>query len=251
MRFRTIQASAVRSVFEVLKDILNDVNIYFDESGMRILTLDTARVALVDVHLLADNFEEYTCASPITAGINVTNIHKLLKIINTSDIMMVEVKSTDYMDILIESSQKNTKTSFQLKLLDIDDNQIEVPDIDMSVITTLPSVDFQRICRDMGNISTELTIARTQMNLTVSCAGDFANQETTIKCTGDEKVCVDYEIRGVYSLKYLNLFTKATSMCSILQIMQERANRFLVLKYNVANLGELKFYLATKIEEEA
>jgi proliferating cell nuclear antigen len=54
---------------------------------------------------------------------------------------------------------------------------------------------------------------------------------------------------GLYSLRYLNIFTKATSMCASVQIMQEENNRFLILKYNIANLGELKFYLATKVNE--
>jgi proliferating cell nuclear antigen len=53
-------------------------------------------------------------------------------------------------------------------------------------------------------------------------------------------------ISGIYSLRYMNIFTKATGMCSTVQIMQEDKNRFLILKYNVANLGDLKFYLATK-----
>jgi len=48
----------------------------------------------------------------------------------------------------------------------------------------------------------------------------------------------------------MNIFTKATSMCATVQIMQEEQNRFLILKYNVANLGELKFYLATKVRED-
>ena len=48
----------------------------------------------------------------------------------------------------------------------------------------------------------------------------------------------------------MNIFTKATSMCSTVQIMQEDQNRFLILKYNVANLGELKFYFATKVSED-
>jgi len=39
-------------------------------------------------------------------------------------------------------------------------------------------------------------------------------------------------------------------MCASLQIIQEVGNRFLILKYNVANLGELKFYLATKVSED-
>jgi proliferating cell nuclear antigen len=39
-------------------------------------------------------------------------------------------------------------------------------------------------------------------------------------------------------------------MCASVQIIQENGNRFLILKYNVANLGELKFYLATKVSED-
>ena len=57
MRFQTIQAAAIKSAFEVLKDILNDVNMCFSPKGLRILTLDTARVALVDLFLPAENFE--------------------------------------------------------------------------------------------------------------------------------------------------------------------------------------------------
>jgi proliferating cell nuclear antigen len=77
-------------------------------------------------------------------------------------------------------------------------------------------------------------------------------------------------LSGKYSLKYLNLFTKATGMCSSVNIMQEDENRcvsgsrfhnvksrgltavahrFLTLKYNVANLGDLRFFLATKATE--
>ena len=59
MKLVTIQASAFKSTFEVLKDILNDVNIYFKSDGMYIVTLDTARTSLVDMFLSAENFEEY------------------------------------------------------------------------------------------------------------------------------------------------------------------------------------------------
>ena len=70
-------------------------------------------------------------------------------------------------------------------------------------------------------------------------------KETNIECTEESP-----KISGEYSLRYMNIFTKATSMCSTVQIMQEEQNRFLILKYNVANLGELKFYLATRVPED-
>jgi hypothetical protein len=44
MHLKTIQATAFKAVFEVLKDIINDVNVSFTEEGLTILTLDTARM---------------------------------------------------------------------------------------------------------------------------------------------------------------------------------------------------------------
>jgi proliferating cell nuclear antigen len=246
MRLVTIQASALRSTFEVLKDILNDINIYFKPSGVYVTTLDTARTSLVDMFLDADNFEEYHCESDeIIAGINISNTFKLLKTITNNDVLTISINSKEYMDIEIISEAKKTSTKFQLKLLDINESRIEVPDVKMASVTNLPSADLQRLCRDMSNIGTDIEITRIGKELKLKCEGDFANQETSIECIEETQ-----ELKGLYSLRYLNIFTKATSMCATVQIMQEEGNRFLILKYNVANLGELKFYLATKVSED-
>lgn len=246
MKFVSIQASAFKSIFEVLKDILNDVNMYFRPDGIRIITLDTARTALVDLFLSSDNFEEYECPEEIVAGINIANTFKLLKTITSNDTITLAINNKEHMDIIIKNDTKKTVTKFQLKLLDINEDQIELPEIEMSVVTTIPSIDFQRICRDMNNIASDVIITRDDKKFIIRCEGDFANQDTTIECQDD--TCDGNKVTGTYSLKYINIFTKATGMCSTLQIMQEQENRFLVLKYNVANLGELRFYLATKVE---
>jgi proliferating cell nuclear antigen len=246
MKLVTIQAAAFKSTFEVLKDILNDVNIYFRPSGMYIITLDTARTSLIDIFLAADNFEEYHCEQEeIIAGINISNTFKLLKTITNNDVLKIEIQSKEHMNIEITSESKKTHTKFQLKLLDINESRIEIPDMEMSTVTTLPSTDFQRLCRDMSNIGTDIEITRSGKDLRLRCDGDFANQETHIECQDESPV-----MTGLYSLKYLNIFTKATSMCASVQIIQETGNRFLILKYNVANLGELRFYLATKVSED-
>lgn len=245
MKLKTIQASSFKSTFEVLKDILNDVNIYFDENGVKMVTLDTARASLVDFELTADNFEEYECTEPIVAGVNISNMFKLLKTISTTDTLTLEITNRDIMKIKIENSAKKTNTKFELKLLDIDEDHIQVPQIPLNVCTVMQSIDFQRICRDMNNLSTDITIARTGDRFVCSCLGDFANQETILTCNEN----IEGTYTGTYSLKYLNIFTKATGMCSTVQLFQETENRFLVLQYNVANLGELKFYLATKVQD--
>ena len=89
------------------------------------------------------------------------------------------------MNIEITSESKKTSTKFQLKFLDINESRIEVPEIEMSTVTTLPSTDFQRLCRDMSNIGTDIEIKRSGKQINFSCQGDFANQETSIE-TPDE-----------------------------------------------------------------
>lgn len=248
LKIKTVQAAAFKTAFEVLKDILNDVNIIFDPQGIKMTTLDTAKVALVDMTMDSEKFEEYSYtydSEKVITGINVTNLFKLLKTITSNDTLTMEISDTDHLHIKIENTSKKSTTSFTLKLLDINEDILELPDLDMSVTTTLQSIDFQRICRDMSNIGQDVVISREDDRIYIECNGDFASQKTEIE-TGSE---IEGFYSGKYSLKYLNLFTKATSMCSLVQILQEENNRFLLLNYNVANLGTLSFYLATKSEE--
>jgi proliferating cell nuclear antigen len=245
MYLKTIQASAVKAVFEVLKDIINDVNVYFTPRGVRILTLDTARVTLVHMTLNAENFEEYECAEDVAAGLNMGHVYKLLKSVSGQDTLTLKVEGRDVMDILIENPIKKSFTNFKLKLLDINEDILDLPDIQMNVVTTLPSVDFQRITRDMGNLSNEMTIIRDQNRLELSCIGDFADQKTVIDFPESVK-----RTGNTFSLKYINLFTKATNMCSAVQLMQdsENENMPIIFRYTIANLGDLRFYLAPKID---
>lgn len=244
MHFRTIQASALKSAFEVLKDIINDVNIYFTDKGVSILTLDVARVTLIHMNLNPENFEEYECPTNIVAGLNMANVFKLLKSVSSQDTIYAKIEGRDFMDISIENSEKKTLTEFRLKLLDINEDILELPNIHMDVVTTIPSIDFQRIARDMGNLSTEMTILRYDNILDLSCIGDFANQKTQIELP--ERVS---KTGNTFNLKYINLFARATSMSSSVQIIQDSSNDEMpvIFRYAIANLGDIKFYLAPKI----
>jgi proliferating cell nuclear antigen len=246
MFLRTVQGTAIRNIFEVLKDIINDVNIYFDENGLTIVTLDMARASLIHLHLNSENFEEYRCPSKIVAGMNMFNMYKLLKSVGANDIVDLSIETPEFINIHIQNQIKKSLTKFDLKLLDINEDILVLPEIVMDVTTTLPSADFQRICRDMGNIASEIDIYREGSFLNLECNGDFANQKTVMDCQS----LVTKKIGNTFSLKYLNLFTKATGMSSSVQILQNSTNSDMpiVLRYSIANLGEIKFYLAPKTD---
>ena len=84
--------------------------------------------------------------------------------------------------------------------------------------------------------------------LLLSCKGDFCTQETIL---GTEKsnnitICKNEEegsqeiIQGVFSLKYLAIFTKCTNLCSNVEIYLKNSYP-IILRYSIASLGEIKF----------
>ena len=51
--FKTVQSSAIRTLVEALKEVLNDVNMTFHENGIKIMAMDGTKVALVHLKLVA------------------------------------------------------------------------------------------------------------------------------------------------------------------------------------------------------
>lgn len=248
MYLQTIQASALKTIFEVLKDIVKDVNVYFSAEGVRVQTFDTAKVTLVHMFLPAENFEKYECEEEVIAGLNMDNTYKILKSITNNDSLTFRMSGREILDIDIENTLKHTSTTFHLKLLDINEDDLNIPDIELDVVTTMPSIDFQRITRDMANLSPEITISRTADTIELQCTGDFVDQKTSIECAHQD---VEEPVSGTYALKYINTYTKATNLCSNVQIFQfsQISERPIVFRYAIANLGELRFYLAQRISD--
>ena len=222
-------------------------SVYFTPQGIKVVSLDTAHVTLINMFLPAENFEEYSCDTEIIAGINLTNMYKLLKSVTNNDSLRMKIDDHDILEIEIENTVKHSTTKFRLKLLDINEDDLTVPDIEMDLVTTLPSVDFQRVARDMANLATDISIVRRGHLLELSCEGDFADQKTVIECGPPKEA---EPIGGVYPLKYINMYTKATNLCSNVQLFQNSQNPKLplVVRYAIANLGDVRFYLAQKME---
>jgi proliferating cell nuclear antigen len=214
LEFTTIQSNAMRTLIEVLKDVLNDVNILFDETGIKIMAMDGNHVALIHMKLHADKFENYICKEKINVGVSMTAWYKLMKTVNNSDTvsMFIESDNNHELGITIENADKNSCTTFMLKLLDVDDEQLVIPDVEINCVVTMPSNDFQRMCRDMSNIGDTVELTSNSQGLLFKCHGDFARQETLIGetthgLTFNKKD--DEVITGKFALKYINLFTKA------------------------------------------
>jgi proliferating cell nuclear antigen len=242
MKLKSIQASAFKSLFEVLKEIINDVNIYFDSTGVHLSAFDVARVTLVSLKMPCENFEEYECKTPVIIGINISNTYKLIKSTGNNDVIHME-NTNEHLKITISNDVKKSKSTFNLKLLDLNEEPIDIPDMShINYTTVVPSFDFQKLIRDMSAIGTDIQIKRFGTSIEFICDGDFASQQTLI---GDQNDIGGAVCDGIFSLKYISMFVKSTVLCPLVQIHQnDDEDSPIIFTYSIANLGHIKFFLA-------
>ena len=224
LEVHTVQASAFRILIEALKEILTDANFEFDSNGLKLVTMDSSHTVLVHLRLNAENFEKYECSQRLVLGINLINMHKLMKIMGNNDTLklIVDKDNLSYLNIIIENSDKNAITKFKLNLMDLNEENIEVPSPDFESVINMPSIDFQKICRDMHNLTEEIEIKSVSNQLIFGCKGQFAEQETIMGASSNGLTFLQNSenniIQGVYALKHLVLFSKCTNLCNCVEL---------------------------------
>lgn len=253
LMIKTVQIAPFRTLMVALKDILLETNFSFQKDGIRIVNMDKSQTILVHMHLHADNFEMYECKKDkIIVGVNMLHFFKLINSIDNDETLSIYIEEQDYNDGIVEYlnlkfENKNIKQCKiqKLRLIEPEQEELTVPDVTFTSIINMPSSDFQKIIRDLHNISDKIEIKSIKNQLIFKCDGPFANAEI-IRSESDGMGFIQKNnsiIQGEFSLKNLNYFIKCTNLCNQIEIYL--ANDLpLIVKYNVASLGTIKLGLA-------
>lgn len=248
---RTVQSAAFRTLIEALKEILTEANLEFDSTGIRVIDVDESHIVLTYLRLHADRFDYFYCPAKFVLGINMIYLFKLIKTLSNNDslTLFLPANNQNKLGIRAENAEKGTTNTWMMKLFDTNVEHIEFPNISFTSIIHMPSVDFQKICRDFNALAEMLEITSSNSDLIFRCVGDFVDGETVIMSNSQQDIEVKRNtneiVQGIFELKYLVLFTKCTNLCKSTQI-HLRNDYPLVLKYEVANLGEVRLVLAPK-----
>lgn len=247
---KTVQTGAFRTLVEALKCILVEMNFTFDKDGIRMIAMDNTRTVLVHMRLAAAQFEKYTCnTDTLVVGLNTDHLYRIVKTATNDDIMTLQVDKDDsnHLKIVLENGEKKQITRYSLSLLDRDEPNIDMPSSDFSARVTMPSLDFQKMCRDMVLLNAKtVEIKSVGSSMVFGCKGQFASRTTVMGDSESEfmiqKEAKDEIISGNFSLPHLVLFTKCTNLSNNLELFMKN-DWFLMIKYVIANLGEIKLCL--------
>jgi proliferating cell nuclear antigen len=249
VEIKTVQSNAIRILFEALKDILTDVNLQISNEGLKIISMDGSKQAVVNLKLESSKFEKFYCSKSIKAGINMTSLYKIIKSVKNSDIVTFFIlqESSTKLNIEIVNKEKKTTILTVLKLLDLDEDLLEIPNIAFDTVKTMPSNDFQSYIRELSIITNKIKLESVNNTFSLSGEGDFAETKINVGDSNNDELAQTHHSSGTFYIKYLLLFTKSTNLCTTVEIYLK--NKFpLILVYNVANLGKLQYCLAPLVE---
>ncbi|KAJ5106315.1 hypothetical protein N7456_002990 [Penicillium angulare] len=253
---RVREDRARQAVVDAIKDLVQDCNFDCNDSGIALQAMDNSHVALVSMLLRAEGFSPYRCDRNIALGINLASLTKVLRAAQNEDILTLKAEdSPDAVNLMFESPETDRLSEYDIKLMDIDQEHLAIPDTEYAATVEMPAMEFQRICRDLNALSESVVIEASKEGVKFSCSGDIGNGSVTIRQhtnvdKPDQNVTIQLSepVALTFSLKYLVNFCKASNLSSsvTLHLSQEVP---LLVEYGLGS-GHLRFYLAPKIGED-
>jgi proliferating cell nuclear antigen len=144
----------------------------------------------------------------------------------------------------------------ELKLMEIDAEQLAIPDTEYKCTIKMPSEEFMRIIRDLQVLGDTCTMSCTKEGIRFSVSGSIGTGNILVRSNASaaetkDQVVIDMQepVELNFALRYLNFFTKATSVSDQVIICMS-PDVPMVVEYPIDDMGHVKFYLAPKIDED-
>merc|ERR1719182_647338 len=200
---------------------------------------------------------EYKCDRAASLGMNVEALSKVFKLCGPNDTLKIRyANDADQVSFQCESGEDDRIADFDLKLMEIESEHMEIPEQQYKVIARLPSAEFQKICRDLKEFGETMQVSASKEGIRFSVSGDVGTGNVVLKPRESEKaeervaMTVHEPVTATFALRYLVTFSKAAPLCGTVELgLGPDAPLLVKFEIDTADKGYLQFYLAPKIDE--
>lgn len=246
----------------------------------RMQAMDNSHVALSSVELRCDGFDPYRCDRPMSIGISMSALTKIVRTAGNEDILTIKKDDDgDSLGLVFEGAKTDRVAEYDMKLMDIDSEHLGIPDTQYDAVVRMSSSEFARITRDLANVGDTVKIEVTKEGVNFSAEGEIGNAKLTLKqgsgsgavpeddddedddekpknkkrkatasggaSGSDEIVSVRIQLQqsvsSTFSLKYLSNFAKAAPLCK--EVALHMSNEVPLLVSSAHQLPLLEYQL--------
>lgn len=251
-------AALLKKIVDAIKDLVTDAPFDCSESAMCLQAMDSSHVALVSLKMEVGLFDTYRCDRTINLGLSLANMAKALKCANNDDTCEIKYDDNDGDTVTFSfcDTKRDKTQDVTVKMMDIDGEHLGIPDQEYSVVCEMPAAEFKKTCADLSMFSDSINITATKAGIVFAGKGDSGSSVVTYspsKDADDEKENISLEVKDPvnvnFSIKYMNQFTKASSLSDRVRISL-CSDVPVVIEYGIQENGHLRFYLAPKIDDD-
>lgn len=257
----TSKTPPIKNVIELLRNFLSEGRLRCSTDGIRLTEVDTKKIAVIQMYLKGDVFEEYYCNCKkdkyIDIGLNIEELFKHSKSIDNTDTLKLFIKKGKSNKFGIETycKEENNRFTVYLNTIDINDNKYKLPDTTYKNTITMSSTRFHKICKNFDGSTSKIEIRCSGSEVIFKVPGNAGDEmENCIKPHKSDKdsniVSKSKDVhQGVFKSRYLLLFAKCSDLNNLIEINISN-DKPIILKSNVASLGYVRLCLAQCDEED-
>ena len=216
--------------------------------------MDSSHVSLITLVLRKEGFAHFRCDDPLTLGLKIGSIAKILKCADGNDTITLKAEDKgDVLSLVFENESADRISDFEMKLVELDVDHLDIPAEDSSAVITMNSGEFQRLCRDLSTLGDSCSISVTKEGVRFCVDGDIGKGSVTLRQSDsiDGKSGITIQMNQVieqkFALRYLLMFTRATPLSDHVRLTLTNEMP-LKIEYEIEGLGDLCYYLAPKME---
>lgn len=242
---------------DAIKDLVRQGNMECSEGGLVLNTLDPSHVAMVRLELQKDLFDEFSCDESFTMGLNMDSLHKIMKCMDRGDVLGMSTKrDSDILNFEFTGGSSMSSKEFSLRLMNIDEVGVDIPDYDYDVGVSLSCNAFAKAIRDLGSLGEHITIELSGQGARFHVEGDIGSgclffEKTTDDLPGAVRILEDEgeKVHAKFSGKYLLQFTRASGVGTEVHLYM--AGDLLLVRFPLSGGGSvLDFFLAPQTDDD-
>lgn len=256
LRAKLSSNSLLKKIVDAVKDLISDANIEFTNSGLSLQAMDSSHVSLVSLIIPPEEFEVYKCEKILSLGINLNWFYKILKCATNEDSVEIIYKNNEnFITFLFKNEVNERSSEFQLRLLEINNETLGIPETIYSAVVTLTAVEYKRVCSEMLTIGDTVYLSISENTIKFEIEGEVGKGSISLKShileensVEDNTKISDKEIIKMgFALRYLNTFARAVPLSDKVTLKMSK-DVPLQLEFSFGIKSLLRYYLAPKVD---
>lgn len=272
-RFSTKEGVCIKNLWERLRRY-RDCTFRFVKTGVFMSAISESRTCMVQLSL--NSLSDYVCNEEQVVGLDTINLFDVLRTANREDYVTLQMNkkqsTSPTVEVEIEDVERDTVTTYNMRTLDLEYAQHDIPPTKFDVVISMSSAQFQRVLRQCSAAGSRVHIHTARIDGRVALVFDASDASSRMGGTAADRVRVVVTLPGdnvvecrtgsYFNLNYLTEAARSGSMnpgglvsislCHVDESAggQETDGRPIVIEHNVGTMGKLRHFIAPQLQEE-